>query len=140
MGCAHARYAPCCAGGRPGAEAARRAGPRRDDEKSAEPDGLVPGSMDADNREATIREALGLDSASQEATAKVAELVEHSRVTQARLDEIKSMQEPDLDEDLTPNQAWAMMLGREREALLQPAEMYLSLAPRSKPTTISGRR
>ena len=78
-----------------------------------------------------MRDALGLDSASQEATAKVAELVEHSRVTQARMDEIKSMQEPDLDEDLTPSQAWATMLGREREAMLQPPEMLS--APRLMP-------
>ena len=32
VGCTHCRYAPRSAGGRPGAEATRRAGPRRDDE------------------------------------------------------------------------------------------------------------
>ena len=89
----------------------------------------MPGDLADEDREATVRAALGLDSASQEATAKVAELVEHSRITQARIDEIKSMQEPDLDEDLTPRQAWAMMLGREREAMLQPPEMLISPSP-----------
>lgn len=94
-----------------------------------EPEGLVPGDISDEGREATVRAALGLDSASQEATAKVEELAEHSRITQARIDEIKSMQEPDLDEDLTPGQAWATMLGREREAIIQPPEVLVTPSP-----------
>jgi hypothetical protein len=95
--------------------------------RSDEPEALVPGSVDEEHREATIRTALGLDSATSEATARVAELAERSRETQARIDEIRSMRQA--EEDVAPAQAWAQLLGREREALIQNPEQYVTPSP-----------
>jgi hypothetical protein len=98
--------------------------------KSGEPEGLVPGDMAAEDRDDTIRRELGIDSADSETMAKVAELAERSRQTQARIDELRSMPEhEDEERDLLPTEAWDKMLGRERQALLQPPERYLSPAP-----------
>jgi conjugative relaxase-like TrwC/TraI family protein len=110
----------------------KRRGLLRTDEqmKSAEPEGLVPGDLAAEDRDETIRRELGIDSASAAVSARVAELAERSRATQARIDELRTMPQYDDEErDIIPSEAWDRMLGREREALLQPAERYVPPAP-----------
>jgi hypothetical protein len=105
--------------------------------KSAEPEGLVPGSPDDEGREDAVRRALGIDAGSSEASAKVTELAERSRATQARIDEIRSMPQPDAENgDLAPGEAWSRLIGRERESILQPPEQ---LVPPSPEVTVTDR-
>ena len=98
--------------------------------KSAEAEGLVPGDLAAEDRDNVIRQALGITTADAETTAKVEELAERSRATQARIEELKSMQQPDPErDDVEMSEPWTSLLGREREALLQPPEELVPASP-----------
>ncbi|MGH3401504.1 MAG: MobF family relaxase [Streptosporangiaceae bacterium] len=112
-------------------ELKRRGALQPDDRMNVrEPDGLVPGELDDDNRETTIRQALGIDTGSAEVTARVAELAEASRATQARIDEIRSMTIPDPDsDDIAPGAAWSALIGQERSSILQPPELLVPQSP-----------
>ena len=103
--------------------------------KSGEADELVPGDLAADDRDDTIREALGITTATAETIGKVEELTERSRATQVRIDELRSMQQPEVDDELEMSDPWSSLLHRERESILQPPELLVPASPmRSKPT------
>jgi hypothetical protein len=98
--------------------------------KSAEPEGLVPGGMDAEDREVAIREALGIHSASAEATVKVTELAERSRQTQVMIDELRGLPEAEgEDHEVETQAAWPELIGRQRDALIQEPERYVPASP-----------
>jgi TrwC relaxase/AAA domain len=98
---------------------------RLDPLTSAEPASLLG------NQEPTLT-ALGLTP--QTAADPVPELMyqisQAARQAQETLDRIRSMPEPGADEDeLSPGEAWARVIGRQRESVLQPAVELVPPAP-----------
>ena len=57
---------------------------------------------------------------------KVAVLAERSRETQARIDQMRSMQQPEAHNDeMEMSEPWSSLLYREGEMVLQPPELLV---------------
>jgi len=100
---------------------------------SAEPEAFTyEGSAEPGEDEA--RKALGLETESISGTVpeRLTELSLMASRAQGRIDELRSMAEPDRDgdEDLVSSEAWSKLIGRERQTVLQPAGPPLPISPR----------
>jgi len=87
------------------------------------PDGAgQPGSAPGTAEESAAREALGLtpERAAEEIPAQLQRVREAARRAQDLLDGMRGMRMPALDDDLEPGQAWDILAGRDRDAILQP--------------------
>ena len=109
--------------------------------KSADSDGPAPGDLAADDREDTIRAALGITTADAETTVKVAELTERSRETQARIDQMRSIQQPEPDNaEMEMSEPWSPSCTGSGRWSCNRLSCSFRPVKRSKPTTISAGR
>ena len=82
-----------------------------------------------------MRATLGLDTdgVTKPAPDRVADLSLIAAGAQLRIDELRSMAEPDREgnDELLPSEAWARLIGRERQSFVQPPEPPLPVSPRA---------
>jgi hypothetical protein len=91
-----------------------------------------PEALTSRQEDERMRAALGLtpETVRDRAPGHVQRVAENARATEEMLAALRTMPEPgEAEDDLSPGEAWAVMAGRRRDAVLQPAEMPVAAAP-----------
>jgi len=101
--------------------------------KSAEPQAFDYGTepeADGSQSERQVRDMLGLSAAkvSEPVGERVTRLTAIALAARSKIDEIRSMAQPEEDDDVHPSEAWGRYLARERQPVLQKAPEPLPVA------------